>query len=138
MKIECPKCGSMSSWLEKTDTDLIHRCFCGYYKVIYTTLGSITIEHNESEDKVSLPQKGTKLWDALAILISEPQATSGEITERLVLMGKSYTVSDVSSYLTILKSRGLVKVVSSKRGVSGGSTWELTDAAKRLLGLLEG
>jgi hypothetical protein len=135
MKLECPKCGSMSSWFEKTNCDLIHRCMCGYLKVVATTLKSIEIEHNDSGDDVKLPRKGTKLWETLMILTVEDEASSGEVTERLQEMGKDYTTSDVSSYLTILRARGLVTSVTSRRGMVGGSTWTLTSKASYLLGL---
>lgn len=133
--LECPKCGSQSSWIEKTRTDLVQRCLCGYLKVIFTTIESVQIEHNDSGDDVKLPKQGTKLWETLMILTVEDEASSGEITERLNLMGKDYNVSDVSSYLTILRSKGLVLTVDSRRGISGGSTWTLTDKAADLLGI---
>lgn len=133
--LECPKCGSQSSWMEKTRTDLVQRCLCGYLKVLFTTVQTIEIEHNDSGEDVKLPKKGTKLWDTLMILTAEDEASSGEITERLNLMGKDYTTSDVSSYLTILRSKGLVLTVDSRRGVAGGSTWTLTDKAADLLGI---
>lgn len=133
--LECPKCGSQSSWMEKTRTDLVQRCLCGYLKVLFTTVESVEIEHNDSGDDVKLPKQGTKLWDTLMILTVEDEASSGEITERLTLMGKAYTTSDVSSYLTILRSKGLVLTVDSRRGVAGGSTWTLTDKAADLLGI---
>lgn len=133
--LECPKCGSQSSWMEKTRTDLVQRCLCGYLKVLFTTVESVEIEHNDSGDDVKLPKQGTKLWDTLMILTVEDEASSGEITERLTLMGKTYTTSDVSSYLTILRSKGLVLTVDSRRGVAGGSTWTLTDKAADLLGI---
>lgn len=133
--LECPKCGSQSSWMEKTRTDLVQRCLCGYLKVLFTTVQTIEIENNDSGDDVKLPKKGTKLWETLMILTAEDEASSGEITERLKLMGKDYTTSDVSSYLTILRSKGLVLTVDSRRGISGGSTWTLTDKAADLLGI---
>lgn len=121
--------------MEKTRTDLVQRCLCGYLKVLFTTVESVKIEHNDSGDDVKLPKQGTKLWDTLMILTVEDEASSGEITERLNLMGKAYTTSDVSSYLTILRSKGLVLTVDSRRGVAGGSTWTLTDKAADLLGI---
>lgn len=133
--LECPKCGSQSSWIEKGRTDLTQRCLCGYLKVLFTTIESVQIEHNDSGDDVKLPKKGTKLWETLMILTVEDEASSGDITERLQLMGKDYTSSDVSSYLTILRSKGLVLTVDSRRGIAGGSTWTLTDKAADLLGI---
>lgn len=134
-KLECPKCSSMSSWFEKSRTDLTHVCLCGYLKVVFTTLESMTIENNDSGSDVKLPRKDTKLWETLMVLATEVKASSAEVTKRLSEMGKSYTVSDVASYLTILRSKGLVVVVDTGRGVLGGSTWELTQRARELVGL---
>lgn len=133
--IECPKCGSQSSWMERTRTDLVQRCLCGYLKVLFTTIETTQIEHNDSGEDVKLPKKGTKLWETLMILTVEDEPSSGDITERLNLLGKDYTSSDVSSYLTILRSKGLVLTVDSRRGIAGGSTWTLTDKAADLLGI---
>ena len=135
MKLDCPKCGSPSSWLTKTRNELEHRCYCGYLKVIFCQLETIVIEHSDSGSDVRLPRKGTKLWDTLMILTVEDEANSGDITDRLNQMGKLFSVSDVSSYLTILKSKGLVITLNSRRGVARGSTWTLTDRASDLLGL---
>jgi hypothetical protein len=125
----------MSSWFEKTRTELTHRCMCGYNKVVYSVLDEMITEHNDSGQDVKLPRPATKLWETLMILTVEDEISSGDITNRLTLMGKDYTVSDVSSYLTILRTKGLVLVVSSRRGIAGGSTWTLTDKAADLLGL---
>lgn len=62
-------------------------------------------------------------------------ATSLEITTSVNDLGYTFTVAEVSSYLTILKQRGLVHPLNSRKGLPGGSTWELTDACKRLVGV---
>jgi hypothetical protein len=103
--------------------------------VVFTTLLSIETMHNEKEQGVKLPREGTRLYNTLVCLGSIEPASSKEVTDALALRGHIYTVSDVSSYLMILRTRGLVRVVDYKRGVAGGSTWELTETADKLLGV---
>lgn len=135
MRADCPKCGSPNARYEKTHCDLSVVCFCGYRKVVFTTLMSMEILHNEKEQNVKLPKKGTHLFNTLACLWSIEPANSREVTDTLLLHGHNFTVSDVSSYLMILRSRGLVRVVEYKRGVADGSTWELTEITNDLLGV---
>lgn len=130
----CPKCKSPHAWYEKSQYDLTLRCRCGYLKVIESTLGAMTIEHNDSGSDVRLPRKDTHLWATLTTLRALESETSAGITNRLIELGNDFNVSDVSSYLTILRSKGLVIATAIRRGVSGGSTWELTEACKTLLG----
>lgn len=133
MATECPKCYGLSAHLCKTRTDLALKCTCGYYKVLYTTLEAMQIEHRDAGPDVKLPKRNTFLWDTLLVVqVSEP-ASTGQITERLVLMGRGFTSSDVSSYLSILRVKGLVQQLEVKRGIPGGSVWEITDAAEELL-----
>lgn len=136
VKTECPKCGSPNARYEITDTvDITLRCTCGYRKVVYTELENVTVLHNDVREDIKLPKKDTYLWKTLKTLTSLGTANSAEITQALVDLGNKFTVSDVSSYLTILRSKGLVEAPESKRGVQGGSTWNLTQAAKSLLGV---
>jgi hypothetical protein len=86
---------------------------------------------------VKLPKNGTHLRKTLMVLTIMPDASSAEVTERLVDLGCDFTVSDVASYLTILRSKGLVTTVINRRGVPGGSTWILTDKAQDLLSLVK-
>jgi hypothetical protein len=109
---------------------------CGFRKVVFTTLSDgMTIEHREQPSNVRLPREGTHLRITLLTLAAMEPATSKEVTDRLVELGRSFTVSDVSSYLTMLRAKGLVEALDSKRGVPGGSTWTLTDAATELIGM---
>ena len=133
MRTECPKCGSNGASYEKTHCDLILKCLCGYRKVVYTTLNDMEIVHADSGREVRLPKLGSKLRKTLMALNNLVEGTSGEITERLHDMGETYTASDVSSYLTILRTKGLVDPTTIRKGVSGGSTWSLTDAAEDLI-----
>ncbi len=135
MKTDCPKCGSPHAWYEKTYCDLSIVCMCGYRKVVYSTLNDMEIIHNLPAADAKLPKVGTHLHNTLTCLWSIEPANSREVTDTLIMHGYKYTVSDVSSYLMILRSRSLVEVIDYKRGIAGGSTWELTDIATELLGI---
>ena len=132
--LECPKCGQKSARYEVTKVDVYLRCLCGLCQLVATTLEYITIVHTDSGDKVSLPRHGTKLWHCLMMVNGLSRASSLEITDRLNLDGHEFTVSDVASQLTVLRYKGLVQSTDNKRGQVGGSTWECTDSAKKLLG----
>lgn len=135
MKADCPKCLSSNAFYEKTQTDLTLVCYCGYRKVVFTTLSTMEIVHNEKQSNVKLPKPGTYLFETLTCLAQIEPANSREVTDTLTLHGHEFTVSDVSSYLMILRSRGLVEVLSYRRGVADGSTWGLSSVAGDLLGL---
>lgn len=137
LKIECPKCNAKLTWFESTEHDLIHRCQCGYRRIILTTYEDVEILHKDAGEDVKLPSVGTKLWQTLSVLSVERVATSGELTTRINKMGEEFTVSEVSSYLTMLRARGLVETLVVRRGFAGGSTWQLTSIAKRLLKIKE-
>lgn len=119
----------------RTQIDLILRCTCGLYKVVFSKLGKIEIEHNAVNEDVRLPRPDTHLWWTVMVVAGLQPATSQEITERLIDFGRLLSVSDVSSYLTILRSKGLVKTTESRRGILGGSTWILTDRCAQLAGV---
>lgn len=149
MKATCLKCGSQSAWIRKTHTDLLLMCLCGYQKVLFTTLVDTLegdLEEELGDEKTVLPRKGTAFRKTLMVVAILPEASSAEITERLnelngllrapgLVIRKDLllTVSDVSSYLTIMFDRGLVEKVTARRGVSGGSTWRLSERALDLL-----
>lgn len=135
MRTECPKCGSHGAWFEHTTYDKILRCLCGYHKVVETKLEQMTIQHNDHGADIKLPKRDTHLWNTLMVLSVIGPANSAEITERLNGLGKEFSVSDVASYLTILRSKGLVVAVEIRRGVVGGSTWELTEVCSDLIGI---
>jgi hypothetical protein len=136
VKFECPKCGQRQSWLEVTGPDVILRCICGLWKVVETQLETVAIRHIDK--KARLPKRDSKLYKTLAVLYAIEPASTAYVTEMLDLGGRTevevivYTVSDVASQLTVLKYRGLVEVVSNKKGVVGGSTWKMTPTAKQM------
>lgn len=103
---------------------------------------------DEPGDQTLLPKKDTSLYKTLVVLSILPNGSSRDITVRLnelngmmkvpgvVLRADLIlTVSDVSSYLTILRGKGLVDRIDIRRGTPGGSSWRLTGEAIELLGL---
>lgn len=130
---DCPKCGSTNAYYEKTRDDLTLKCWCGYRKVVFSQLGEMDVSHSEKPQSIKLPKAGTFLFETLSCLCQIEPANSREVTDTLILHGHDFTVSDVSSYLMILRSRGLVRVVEYRRGVLDGSVWELSDITSELL-----
>lgn len=118
----------------KDHQDVVLTCLCGYWKVVQTRLKEIVIEHNTSPLEVKLPRRDSNLWFTLVSLICLDVATSAEVTGRLRDLGKDYSVSDVASYLTILRNKGLVATTEIRRGVAGGSTWVPTESCVLLIG----
>ena len=135
MRVDCPKCGSESAWYARDRQDVVLRCMCGYLRVVQTTLKSIIIEHKTSVLDIKLPRRESNLWTTLVVLVGLQSATSAEVTRRLWDLGKDYTVSDVASYLTILRNKSLVRNTEIRRGVAGGSTWVCTDKCLELVGV---
>jgi hypothetical protein len=131
MRHQCPKCSRQSAWIEKSIHDLTLRCLCGYHKVVFSKLETV-VPVVQTRD-VRLPKSDTNLWFTVMVLWVLERATSAEITERLVDLGKAFTVSDVSSYLTILRGKGLVETVELRRRMAGGSTWEISTEAQELI-----
>lgn len=132
--VECPKCGSSGAWTTKTKTDVVMRCLCGLYRVLSTTIETVEIRHQDPSEKVNLPRRGSNLWDTLAVLAVIGPASTREVTERLEYLGRDFSPSDVSTYLAVLRSKGLVLQLNARRGQLGGSTWDVTDTADRLIG----
>lgn len=136
MRAICPKCGSESARFEYGPQDVVLRCLCGLHKVVQTKLGTLVIDHSEKPEDVSLPRQGTKLWECLIALHDLKSASTAEITMQANIgrEAKLYDTNEVSSHLTVLRYKGLVVVTEFRKGLPGGSTWVLTDAASKLLG----
>lgn len=133
MRTECPKCYSPNASYVKDGHDLLLRCLCGYFKVVFTTLGTATVVNRDHGVDVKLPRFGSNLYKTLACVSILDYPNSAEVTQRLQELGVDHNVSDVSSYLTILRGKGLVEPTVIRRGVAGGSTWILTEIAAQLL-----
>lgn len=102
-----------------------------------TTLGKATIEFSEVKENITLPRQGTTMSKVVHIVHANPGGSSQLIAQILNLQkgdeNKERTVSDVSSYLTLLKSKGLVEVLEYRRGLAGGSAWKVSDACRELI-----
>jgi len=104
-----------------------------------TTLEHITIEHFDFGAGVTLPRDDSKLYRCLVQLVALETANTREIADNLNLRGKGVqTVSEVASQLTVLRIKGLAVTIIDRKGVAGGSTWEPTPTALKLLGRSEG
>jgi hypothetical protein len=138
MRAECPKCSGVSTHFEKTAYDLILRCTCGFSKVVFTILKDsedMTVSKRTVPVEVKLPRGGTHLRKTLLVLECLQEASTAEITERLLDLRGEYSTSDVASYLAMLRAKKLVLAPVIRRGVTGGSTWVLSPLASSLLGL---
>lgn len=134
MRTECPKCGSQNAWIEDTRMDSTLRCMCGLCKVLSTRMGTMVITHSDTAENLKLPRKETRLWDTMMVLHGLKLASSSEVTRSLMDLGRAFSVPDVSSYLTVLRTKGLVRTVEMRKGTIGGSTWELTEPCVKLIG----
>lgn len=133
MRTDCPKCGNTNARYARQGFDLILRCMCGYWKVVYSALETADIEHADTADKVKLPRRETKLWNCLAVMVGLEQAGLVEVTERYnLLYGDTIGTADMATQLTVLRLRGLVVSLDQRRGVPGGSTWVPTSKAVEL------
>lgn len=133
--LDCPKCKSTSSWIEVGRVDTTQRCLCGYHRVIQTKLETATIDFGDVDERVSLPRTGSIMSKLLHLVKANEGASSVTIAGLLsTSLQEDRSVSDVSSYLTFLKSKGLVEPIEYRRGLAGGSTWKVTDPCKALLG----
>lgn len=136
-RLECPKCYACRAWFERDGSDIVLRSICGVHIIVQSQGPAETIiEHSEARPKaIRLPKPGSALSACLGHLAIAEAANSAAITEALQGAGRVFTVSDVSSYLTMLRVKGLVRATDMRKGLVGGSTWVLTDTAKQLLGV---
>lgn len=136
IKTTCSHCGSRNAWFKVEDRDIVLRCLCGMHKVVKSYLDNITIEHTEEEIFAKLPKRNSRLYRVLAVLYAIEPAQTSYITEMMGYGRKDeeeVVNSDiVSSQLTVLKYRKMVKPLDKKKGIVGGSTWVLTDRARQM------
>ena len=129
LKVECPKCGGQA-WFREEGPDLWLRCMCGLLKLVKTKLATAEIERIDGGPEVTLPRAPSKLFDALAAMALYGEASTQAVTEAVNAMrGDRQSSGDVSGQLTVLRYKGLVEVVTQRRGLPGGSLWRLTAAA---------
>jgi hypothetical protein len=134
MKTTCPKCASENARYTFDGVDVTLRCTCGYHRVVVSKLEQITIHHSDSKSEVRLPKRDSNLWWTLVALVALGEAKAEAIAERLVWLGKEFNTRDVSSYLTILRTKNLVKETEIMRRTPGGSTWKVEERCMNLIG----
>ena len=83
---------------------------------------------NQTPKLKNLPRRGTKLSRCLMVLYALGRASTEQVARRM-----NQTNGDTASQLSVLRAKGLVMQVSHAKGVSGGSTWEVSPDAERLL-----
>lgn len=85
--------------------------------------------------EVVLPQKGTKTRRCLFALVNHyPRKLNTSQVARSTWLDNKET----SALLTTLMARGLVERVSERRGLLGGSDWQLTHTAITIIKPKEG
>ncbi len=134
-KVRCPHCGSEGAWYSNDGRDVFLRCLCGYCRIVESVLaGGEVVTHTDTGPNVTLPRRGSKLYDCLAALVGMSEGTTAEIAREVnkdKLRRDWQTNSDVASRLTVLGYKGLAEVLEDGKGAPGGSTWGLTDAARK-------
>lgn len=127
--VQCIKC-SGRTWLDIVDGHVYFHCYvCGTLTPQYVEIDGMKVSHSEIPDESSLPRKGSKLSLCFGTLHSLTRATTQRVAEYL-----DQSSSDTASQLTVLAAKGLVHRINEKRGVEGGSTWELTEYAVKIMG----
>lgn len=118
MSLKCPKCGGFS-WIEFEGEDAIQNCVCGLHKWLRREIGGDIITRSPiRQGQVSMPERGTQLSQILGCLVALGQLSSGQIALQL-----SISVDKASTNLSVLRKRGLVEVVTDRKGQAGGSLW---------------
>lgn len=123
----CPKCNRLQAWYHVEKNDLVQKCLCGYYKVVYTEYDDgQTYTQVLPANQVNMPKNGTRLSLCLGALIGFPghQGTTGDVADRLNL-----TTPNVATVMMVLQHKGLVTKLEDNRGKTGGSVWKVTKRA---------
>jgi hypothetical protein len=129
--VTCPKCGSSNAWYSKDRVDVTLRCLCGYYRVVQTLLDQIDTKLEVTLTK--LPIESSNLYKTLMVLFYLGESGSQQIAYRMNSGLESFKYKDVLSYLYVLKSKGFVMQVQTRKGVAGGTIWKITEEALELI-----
>lgn len=129
--LTCPKCGSTSAWYARDRVDITLRCLCGYHRVVSTLLDQV--EEKLEITLTKLPPESSNLYRTLMVLYALGDSGSQRITDRMNSGLESFKHKDVLSYLYVLKSKGFVLQVQTRKGVAGGTIWRVTEEALELI-----
>ena len=115
----------------------MQKCLCGMIVWLERKLdgGITTSQRAIRQEEVQLPQGGTKIHRCLMAIVERYPTTpkTAEIAEHTGLQSK-----ETASLVVALMARGLVNRVEERRGLKGGSVWELSHVTKKLLGIKGG
>jgi hypothetical protein len=128
----CPKCASTNAWLSADRVDVTLRCLCGFNRVIASLLDAdddVAIE----KTALKLPAKGSNLLRTLLALRAIVEGDNSQITARLNGFDNLFKVKDVGSYLYVLKAKGLVRQVTTRKQRAFSSIWRVTEEADVLI-----
>lgn len=127
----CPKCGQLS-WYEQIDADIVQKCLCGLHRYAFILRDGILTKHRIPKAEVSLPERGTKIHATLMILAG---AYPYPMSTKAVSKHHGHTMADTASELMVLDHRGLADKIEERRGLHGGSIWQLSALGRKRLNI---
>ena len=131
-KLPCPKCGH-KTWFEQMDARTwTQRCVCGLMIFILREEegGREVYRKVVPTQQTRLPEVGTKLhtcFRAVAMAYPETIASSEVITN------SGLKSKETGALLVALMARGLIDRIEGRRGLPGGSIWQLSSAAHQAM-----
>jgi hypothetical protein len=118
------------SWYEKIDADIVQKCLCGLHRFVYVLRDGIMTKHRIPRAEVTLPVKGTKIHETLMVLAG---AYPYPLSVKAISKNQGHTMADTASELMVLDHRGLADKIEERRGLHGGSIWELSPLGRQML-----
>lgn len=124
--LTCPKCAGFSR-IDVEDNVPVHRCvMCGYRKYLEVhDNGMVTSHKPQNINRVALPSSGSQLSKILGCLVVMGNMTSSSVADRL-----GVSTNKATTNLSVLRARGLIRVIENRKGHSGGSLWEVDEAVR--------
>ena len=139
MLIDCPKCLSKQASYTVEDDELLIRCLCGYRQWVYSEKNGIVRQRSQKFDPLQLPREGSQISIIFQCVVDNwPDAMN--TTQILQQLGKEDNTKNfkaTSNGLGILAHKKLVERVQNGNGKKGGSTWRVSEEARRYLKLKE-
>ena len=124
--LPCPKCGGFS-WLKIEGEQVMQHCVCGLNRFIRISKdGDVMTRIPVRETQLVLPARGTQLSRILGCLVA-----LGDQDSQAIAVSLQITCDKATTNLSVLRSRGLVQVVSERKGQLGGSLWTTFPAVRK-------
>lgn len=129
--VNCPKCNGIAHYECVMEVDLVLICLCGYYKVIYTEVGHITVSTVSKADMKDLPRPNSNIGMCMTVMLNNyPTLLTSE--QVYIVLKKNMCRSSVSTNLMILQGRGLIDKIKSNKGKAGGSIWKISSYGEKM------